>query len=88
MFKRKTLFVLGAGASAEVGLPVGVTLAKTIADLLDVRRGGPEDKPGDLLLAQLYERKSLANSGYHSAAWASPAPWPNRARFQSVLALD
>jgi len=37
MFKRKTLFVLGAGASAEVGLPVGTALAKTIGKKLDIR---------------------------------------------------
>jgi hypothetical protein len=31
MFKKKTLFVLGAGSSYEVKLPVGLGLAKTIA---------------------------------------------------------
>jgi len=37
MFKRRTLFILGAGSSAEVGLPVGTQLADTIAKKLDVR---------------------------------------------------
>jgi hypothetical protein len=37
MFKRKTLFVVGAGASAEANLPVGSKLADTISNKLDVR---------------------------------------------------
>jgi hypothetical protein len=37
MLKQKTLFVLGAGPSYEVKLPVGLELAKTIATKLDVR---------------------------------------------------
>lgn len=35
--KRKTVFVLGAGASAEFGLPVGSELQETISSLLDIR---------------------------------------------------
>ena len=34
MFQRKTVFVVGAGASNEVGLPVGSELAKQISSLL------------------------------------------------------
>ena len=37
MFHRKTLFILGAGASAEIGLPVGGGLASVIASKMDVR---------------------------------------------------
>jgi hypothetical protein len=37
MFKRKTLFIVGAGASAEFGLPVGSGLAAKIAHMMDVR---------------------------------------------------
>jgi hypothetical protein len=37
MFKRKTLFVLGAGASFEANLPLGVRLAKIIRDKMDIR---------------------------------------------------
>ena len=36
MFKRRTLFILGAGASAEVGFPVGAELASTIAKKMDI----------------------------------------------------
>ncbi len=37
MLKRKTVFVVGAGASAEFNLPVGTDLAKAISAKLDVR---------------------------------------------------
>jgi DNA-binding HxlR family transcriptional regulator len=37
MLKSKTVFVLGAGASKEVGLPVGSELKSTIAAKLDWR---------------------------------------------------
>lgn len=37
MFGRKTLFVVGAGASSEVGLPIGTDLAGTIAKMFTWR---------------------------------------------------
>lgn len=37
MFRAKTLFVLGAGSSHEVGLPIGDDLKKIIADKIDIR---------------------------------------------------
>ena len=68
MFKRKTLFIIGAGASAEVNLPVSGKLAKKIARLLTVDRDSPENPEGERLLAQLYDRYPLAHKGYHRAA--------------------
>lgn len=37
MFTRRTLFILGAGPSLEVGLPLGTELAKIIREKMDVR---------------------------------------------------
>jgi hypothetical protein len=37
VFKVKTVFVLGAGASVEAGLPTGEALKPTIAKLLDIK---------------------------------------------------
>ena len=37
MFRSKTVFVLGAGASQEVGLPVGEELKKKIAQKIDIK---------------------------------------------------
>ncbi len=34
MFRRDTVFIVGAGASSEVGLPVGSELATRISDLM------------------------------------------------------
>ncbi len=36
MFKSKTVFVVGAGASAEAGLPIGNKLTADIASLLNI----------------------------------------------------
>ena len=36
MFKSKTLFIVGAGASQEIGLPTGTELKKAIAEKLDI----------------------------------------------------
>jgi hypothetical protein len=68
MFKRKTLFILGAGASAEVGLPVGTKLAKSIASLLNVPNRLERDNPGQRLLAQLYDKYPISHDGYGRAA--------------------
>ena len=68
MFKRKTLFVLGAGTSKEAGLPVGVKLAKTISGMLDVDPSSPHNDVGEMLLGQLYNQRPLPNNGYHQAA--------------------
>jgi hypothetical protein len=37
VFKSKTLFIVGAGASQEAGLPTGATLKQNIAERLDIR---------------------------------------------------
>jgi hypothetical protein len=68
MFRRRTLFVLGAGASAEADLPVGVGLAKIISRMLDVHPGGVPNGTAEMLLSQLYGKFPLADNGYHRAA--------------------
>ena len=54
MFKQKTVFVVGAGASAEYKLPVGSELAGIISKKLDVNydRYAQEPKSGDIELWQ------------------------------------
>jgi hypothetical protein len=49
MFGRKTLFILGAGASKEAGLPIGTELAYKISELLkanSVARSPDPEHPG------------------------------------------
>jgi hypothetical protein len=43
MFKRRTLFIVGAGASQEVGFPLGTQLAKSIGQMLG-RQVNPETR--------------------------------------------
>src|SRR5712671_5790889 len=72
MFRRKTLFILGAGASQEAGLPVGTKLADYISELLVANNaaGEPADPqhPGQQLLWRLYDKFPLPDNGYDRAA--------------------
>jgi hypothetical protein len=53
MFESKTLFVVGAGASAEIDLPVGSTLLETIAKKLKIKfKNRVELVSGDLKTIQ------------------------------------
>jgi hypothetical protein len=53
MFKRKTVFIVGAGASKEVGLPVGDELKNTIAGKLNIRfDDGYSQSSGDKKIAE------------------------------------
>jgi hypothetical protein len=47
MFQRKTVFVLGAGASCEVGMPTGAQLAARISGLLEFRWDGDGNFKGN-----------------------------------------
>lgn len=70
MLKRNTVFVVGAGASHEFGLPLGYTLGKEIERGLDIRfRHGHEFVGGD---HEIYEaiREHLASVGE-----SDPNPW-------------
>jgi hypothetical protein len=53
MFKSKTIFVVGAGASCEANLPSGEKLKAEIADLLDIRfKDGFHQSTGDTQITQ------------------------------------
>jgi hypothetical protein len=70
MFHRQTLFILGAGASEEVGLPLGTALAGQIKTKMDVRFGVDNQSigTGDI---DLYGRiiKNGMHDEYQDAAW-------------------
>jgi len=72
MFHRKTLFILGAGASAEIDLPLGAGLASVIAQKMDIRfeRGYQELGSADFdLYRQVCQSEPAACDNYQSAAW-------------------
>jgi hypothetical protein len=55
VFRSKTLFIVGAGASQEAGLPTGIQLTRMIAEKLDIRYDAFSDphspKTGDRAIA-------------------------------------
>jgi hypothetical protein len=52
MFKRRTLFVVGAGASKELKMPVGAELAKSIHSKINIK---PDPNPSGLDMALVQE---------------------------------
>lgn len=72
MFKTRTLIVLGAGAGHEIGMPVGIGLAATIAGKLDVKFDdwGRELISGDRsLFEQILRLHREKANAYQKAAW-------------------
>jgi hypothetical protein len=72
MFKRQTLFVLGAGSSFEVDIPLGTGLAKTISATMDIRFGKGMEPIGsgdiDLFSYVTYKRHQ-ERTEFQEAAW-------------------
>ncbi|MGY8678576.1 hypothetical protein Q2941_12315 [Bradyrhizobium sp. UFLA05-153] len=70
MFNRKTLFVIGAGAGHDIGLPVGRQLAEDIADrtrvVLDHGQIGRTTRDEDLALS-FFERGAPNWNAYYGA---------------------
>lgn len=75
MFRAKTVFVLGAGASCEVGLPMGSELLGNISNAVDIRYDHYNQTKGDHIIAQalkivLDEGQSVEKFNDHlKAAW-------------------
>jgi hypothetical protein len=79
MFRSRTLFVVGAGASFEAGLPLGEELKQKIAQRIDIQFedfSGMRQKSGDLMITQaLWDRcresgdNGLDINPYLRAAW-------------------
>jgi hypothetical protein len=59
MLKKRTVFVIGAGASAEFGLPVGSQLQQHIAELVNMKFEdfGYQQKSGDAKLFESLKRE-------------------------------
>lgn len=73
---KTTVFVIGAGASAEAGLPTGLELKEQVSRLLDIRFGFNRQKSGDYQIAsalQLHVNDSEGRDGdfdsYLHEAW-------------------
>lgn len=57
MFKKPVVFVIGAGASHELGLPLGAGLRDTIAEMVDFRFHGRQLEKGDADLLAILRRR-------------------------------
>jgi hypothetical protein len=72
VFNRRTLFVVGAGATAEAGMPVGTSLASTIGKKMDIRfdMGTEHVGTGDLELFSHMRNTFRAEANeYQRAGW-------------------
>jgi hypothetical protein len=72
MFSKSTAFIVGAGASAELNLPLGDNLAKRISAKLDIRfeRGFEPVGTGDLdLFSQITKNRQQYTNEFQQAGW-------------------
>lgn len=72
MFKRRTVFILGAGAGEEVGFPLGKALAEKIGRRMDVRfeHGFRPVGDGDFnLYDQVTQQRRVDRDELQRAAW-------------------
>jgi hypothetical protein len=76
MFKRRTLFVVGAGASVEFGLPSGRELAARISKKVDIRYDSFENRHvgvGDVqMFMQLTKQRRENVQEFQRAGWLVP----------------
>lgn len=88
MFKSKTVFVVGAGASREVGLPIGSELKNIIAGKLNIKYNlnGHDLKSGDKPIADslLRHARSSANE-YLEECWAISEALPQAISIDHLL---
>jgi hypothetical protein len=71
LFNKKSVFVLGAGASAECGMPIGNTLKEQIGEGVRFKEGG------DYNFTRLVQRW-LENTTFHPLSY--PVSFPDTAR--------
>jgi hypothetical protein len=65
MFRSKTVFIVGAGASNEVGLPVGAGLKSDISHKIDIRfEDGWNQSSGDAKIMEIFRRHSKSAEKY------------------------
>ena len=90
MFNKKTLIVVGAGASKEVDLPVGSGLKQRIATILDIRfEFGSRQISGDHIVCDAIRR--AIRRGDQSARDINPhleAAWRIREAMPQAISID
>jgi hypothetical protein len=69
MLRRDTTFIIGAGASFDLGFPLGDTLRETIVELLNVTRGRTSVTFTDLVIQEALAGQAVQDIGVN---------WPSR----------
>ena len=88
MFRARTVFVLGAGASAEVGMPMGDGLLKSIVDLLDVNFEFHSQNRGDIMLVRALRNHLEVDGNVDETNFHLRAGWQIRESSQQALSID
>lgn len=87
----KTVFIVGAGASKEVGLPIGSELRDRIANALDIQvaRGVPQLISGDDLIYEALKLTASQNPTQRDLARSLQAAcWKIRDAMQLAISID
>jgi hypothetical protein len=90
MFHRKTLFIIGAGASRELGLPIGAKLAELIQEKMDIRfeAGYRPVGSGDLdLYNNITQERRVEGRELQHAAWLIDSEGSQRSKHRAALLL-
>lgn len=75
MFRSRTVFILGAGASAEVGLPIGSELLDQICDLVNIRYDFSRMVSGDHQVSEALKMHLAADNGGNEYSEHLRAAW-------------
>jgi hypothetical protein len=89
MFRSKTLFVVGAGASNEASLPNSKELARKIADKLDIQvEQGYKQISGSYLIPDAIRRPIPPHNNYRDINSYLDAAWAIRDAMPQALSID
>jgi hypothetical protein len=89
MFRSKTLFVVGAGASNEASLPTSKELARKIADKLDIQvEQGYKQISGSYLIPDAIRRPVPPHNNYRDINSYLDAAWSIRDAMPQALSID
>ncbi|UCE07425.1 MAG: hypothetical protein JSW07_05170 [bacterium] len=88
MSNKKTLYIIGAGASSEAGLPTGPELKKRITNLLDIRFNyGDTQLSGDSCIYRALNEHVKSNSQTNMGQYLKAA-WHIRDAMPQAISID
>jgi hypothetical protein len=87
MFRAKTLFIVGAGASFEVGLPIGSELLTSIVELVDIRLEQREQTRGSPAVLEALKARFFP-AVHETVDEHIRAGWQLAASAQQAISID